>query len=35
MHDARYLRKMINGVPVVTAPAEIAITTAGELERFS
>ena len=31
MHDARYLRKMINGVPVVTAPAEIAITTAGEI----
>lgn len=30
MPDAWDLRKMINGVPVVTAPAEIDITTAGE-----
>jgi anti-sigma B factor antagonist len=27
----RYLRKMINGVPVVTAPAEIDISTADQL----
>jgi anti-sigma B factor antagonist len=27
----RYLRKVINGVPVVTAPAEIDITSADEL----
>ncbi len=31
MPEARYLRKMINGVPVVAAPAEIDITTAEQL----
>jgi len=31
MAEARYLRTMIGGVPVVTAPAAIDITTAGEL----
>lgn len=31
MPDIRYLRKMINGVPVVVAPAEIDITTADQL----
>ena len=31
MPDIRYLRKMIDGVPVVTAPAEIDITTADQL----
>ena len=31
MPDIRYLRKMINGVPVVTAPPEIDITTADQL----
>ena len=31
MPDVRYLRKMINGVPVVAAPGEIDITTAGQL----
>jgi len=29
--EARYLRKMIHGVPVVAAPAEIDITTAEQL----
>lgn len=29
--DVRHLRKMINGVPVVAAPAEIDITAAGQL----
>jgi anti-sigma B factor antagonist len=29
--DVRYLRKVINGVPVVAAPAEIDITTAEQL----
>jgi anti-anti-sigma factor len=29
--DISYLRKMINGVPVVTAPAEIDITTVDQL----
>jgi anti-anti-sigma factor len=29
--DIRYLRKMISGVPVVTAPPEIDITTADQL----
>jgi anti-sigma B factor antagonist len=29
--EVRYLRTMINGVPVITAPAEIDITTAGQL----
>jgi anti-sigma B factor antagonist len=29
--DVIYLRKMIDGVPVVTAPAEIDITTADQL----
>lgn len=31
MPDVRYLIKMINGVPVVAAPAEIDITTAEQL----
>ena len=31
MPDVRYLRKMINGVPVVAAPGEIDITTAKQL----
>lgn len=31
MTDIRYLRNMINGVPVLTAPAEIDITTAERL----
>lgn len=31
MSDARYLRKLIDGVPVVEAPAEIDITTADQL----
>ena len=31
MGDISYLRKMINGVPVVAAPAEIDITTADQL----
>jgi len=30
--DVRYLRTMINGLPVVTTPAEIDITTADELD---
>jgi anti-sigma B factor antagonist len=29
--DVRYLRKMISGVPVVGAPAEIDVTNAGQL----
>jgi anti-sigma B factor antagonist len=29
--DIRYLRKMTDGVPVITAPAEIDITTADQL----
>ena len=31
MVQVRYLRKMINGVPVMATPAEIDITTAGQL----
>ena len=31
MPDVRYLCKMINGVPVVVAPAEIDVTSAGQL----
>ena len=31
MPDLRYLRKLISGVPVVTAPQEIDITTADQL----
>ena len=31
MPDVRYLRTVIGGVPVVTAPADINITTAGQL----
>ena len=30
MADIRYLRKMINGAPVLAAPAEINITTADQ-----
>ena len=29
--DVRYLHRMINGVPIVITPAEIDVTTAGEL----
>ena len=29
--EVRYLRKMINGVPVMTTPAQIDVTTAGQL----
>ena len=31
MTEVRYLRTMINGVPVMTTPAQIDITTAGRL----
>lgn len=31
MHDVSYLRSMVGGVPVVAAPAEIDVTTAGQL----
>jgi anti-sigma B factor antagonist len=31
MPEIRYLRKMINGLPVVVAPAEIDVTTADQL----
>ena len=31
MADIRYLRKMVSGVPVVTAPVEIDLTTADQL----
>ena len=31
MIQVRYLRKMINGVPVVATPAEIDVTTAAQL----
>ena len=31
MPEIRYLRTMIDGVPVVAAPAEIDVTTAGQL----
>jgi anti-sigma B factor antagonist len=31
MPECRYLRKMMHGVPVVTAPAEIDVTTADQL----
>ena len=32
MTDIRYLRKMVNGVPVIAAPAEIDITTTDQLD---
>ena len=31
MPDVRYLRKLVNGVPLTAAPAEIDITTADQL----
>ena len=31
MIEVRYLRQMINGVPVVATPAQIDVTTAGQL----
>jgi hypothetical protein len=35
MTQIRYLRRMVDGVPVVTAPAQIDITTAEQRARFS
>ena len=31
MSEIRYLRKMIDGIPVVTAPAEIDVSNADQL----